>query len=184
MQIEILLNAKLQPMHRHEIEDTLDEIFQRRKIPAEITGGGTTQAKNGEIESCCLEIELQEKNFNTEIIDIIEFRLAPKGSKILIYQDKTNSERVLSIGKHEGLGLYFSNDLDQEIYEKYDINVAYEIINKLLEEKGAGRIESYWEGEKTAFYIYGENFDEIHEIIGSFLNEYPLCEKCKVVKIA
>ncbi len=185
MYITVTLNAKLQPMHRHEVEDAINEIFEQQNIKAEITGGGTMQEKNGEIKFCDLEIELDEKEFNEEIIDIIEFILAPKGSKITIYpENETDEPKVISFGKHEGLGLYLSNDLDDKIYEECDVNIVYREVDKLLEEKEAGRIESYWEGEETSFYLYGKSFEEMHKIILPFLEKYPLCEKCRIVKIA
>ncbi len=181
MYIIITLNAKLQPKHRHEIEVIINELFEKHNINAAVTGGGTMQAKNREIEFCDLEIELHEKTFNEKIITIIEAVLAPKGSKIIYGEEETDEKRVIEIGKHEGLGLYFNNNLNKSVYEACDVNVAYEEIDKPLKEKEAGCIASYWEGEETAFYLYGKSFDAMHTIITPFLDTYPLCEKCRIV---
>lgn len=187
MHIQVTLNAKLQPMHRHDLEDALNEIFETENIKAEITGGGTGQEKNGEIAYCDLEIGLKEPSEKPvkQIIGLLEKILAPKGSKITIFSEDKNAEpKITHFGKHEGLALYLSNNLDDKVYEECDVNVVYGEIQKLLEEGKEGRIESYWEGEETALYLYGNSFDSIHKTIKPFLNEYPLCKKCRVVKIA
>ena len=187
MYIQVTLNAKLQPMHRHDLEDALTEIFEKENIKAEITGGGTGQEKNGEIAYSDLEIALEEfsDEIIKQIINLLEKILAPKGSKVTIFsKDKNTESKVIKFGKHEGLGLYLSNDLDDNVYKECDVNVIYGEIQKLLEENNLGRIESYWEGQETALYLYGKSFDEIQNIIKPFLEEYPLCEKCRIVKIA
>ncbi|TPN82126.1 hypothetical protein FHK87_22120 [Aquimarina algicola] len=174
-------------MHRHDLEDALNEIFEKENIKAQITGGGTGQERNGEIAYCDLEVNLEEfsDELIKQIINLLEKILAPNGSKITIFsEDKNTDPKVVHFGKHEGLGLYLSNDLEDKVYEECDVNVVYDEIQKLLEEEKLGRIESYWEGEETALYLYGKSFDEIHKIIEPFLNEYPLCEKCRIVKIA
>ena len=187
MYIQITLNAKLQPMHRHDLEDALNEIFEQENIKAEITGGGTGQESNGEIAYCDLEIYLEEfsEEKTTQIIKILEKILAPNGSTLTIFSEDENTEpKIIPFGKHEGLGLYLNNSLDDNVYEECDVNVVYEEVQKLLEQDKLGRIESYWEGDETALYIYGKNFDEIKKTIKPFLDKYPLCEKCRIVQIA
>lgn len=51
MQLILHLNARFQPIHRFELEDALQEIFQENKA-GEITGGGTSLKENEEIDSC------------------------------------------------------------------------------------------------------------------------------------
>lgn len=187
MYIQVTLNAKLQPMHRHDLEDAINEIFEQENIKAEITGGGTEQETNGEIAYSDLEIDLEELSDDIikQIIDLLEKILAPNGSKITIFSEDENLEsKVIPFGKHEGLGLYLSNDLDNKVYKECDVNIIYDEIQKLLEEENSGRIESHWEGEETALYLYGKSFDEMHKVIKPFLDKYPLCEKSRVVKIA
>ncbi len=174
-------------MHRHDLEDALNEIFEKQNIKAEITGGGTGQEKNGEIAYCDLEMDLEDFSDESikQIINLLEKILAPNDSKITIFSENENVEpKVIHFGKHQGLGLYLSNDLDDKVYEECDVNIVYSEIQKLLEEKELGRIESYWEGEETASYLYGKSFDEMHKTIKPFLNKYPLCKKSRVVKIA
>ena len=187
--LTIHLNAKLQPMHRHDLEDAISEALEALGVKAEITGGGTAQEQNGEISSCDMELEVDTDNIDnsiTKIIGIMEAMLAPVGSKIIIYPEHENTEaKVIPFGVHQGLGLYLNGeDLAAEVYQNYDVNFIYEEIERLLTDAKKGHIASYWEGEETALYLYGESFEEMHNCIKPLLNTYPLCEKCRVVKIA
>ena len=185
--LTINLNAKLQPMHRHDLEDVLQETLEKLDFKAEAVGGGTSQEPNGEIASCDIELNISDdsdENIN-QIIRIMESMLAPVGSKIIIYPKDENSEvESIPFGTHEGLGLYLSNDLEDEVYKNGDVNYIYQEIERLLGDFKTGQVASYWEGEETSLYLYGESFDEMHDRIKPLLNEYPLCEKCRVVKIA
>ncbi len=120
------------------------------------------------------------------IIGVMESMLAPTGSKLIIHsEDEHLPTRTIDFGLHQGLGLYLNGkDLDKSIYENYDVNFVYEEIERLLGDFQTGHIASHWEGETTAFYLYGENFEEMHKRIKPLLDEYPLCQQCKVVKIA
>lgn len=186
--ITVHLNAKLQPRDRHDLEDVLLARLEKMKINAEISGGGTLQNAKGEIESCDIELVLSE--CTDESLDIImrsmKSMLAPIGSKLIVNLDETNSEvKTIPFGDHQGLGLYLNGkDLKPEIYEKYDPNFIYEEIERLLGDFMVGHIASYWEGEETAFYLYGKSFDDMYYRIKPLLDSYPLCQKCKVVRIA
>ena len=52
MELTLNLNSRLQPMHRHDLEDALQEILEKINL-GEVMGGGTLQnPQTGEIESC------------------------------------------------------------------------------------------------------------------------------------
>ena len=56
MDLTLNLNSRLQPMHRHDLEDALQEILEKINL-GEVMGGGTLQnPQTGEIESCDIEI--------------------------------------------------------------------------------------------------------------------------------
>ena len=59
MDLTLNLNSRLQPMHRHDLEDALQEILEKGKL-GEVTGGGTLQSPHGEIVSCDIEIHLND----------------------------------------------------------------------------------------------------------------------------
>ncbi len=186
--ITIHLNARLQPKHRHDIEDSLQEILNGLELKTKVTGGGTSQEPNGEIASCDIELNLTDASDDNieQIIGVIEAMLAPKGSYLSISQEGHDAEtKKVAFGIHQGLGLYLNGkDLDDEVYENCDVNHVYQEIERLLGDFKTGHIASYWEGEETSLYLYGESFEEMHNRIKPLLDEYPLCQKCRVVKIA
>ena len=180
-QIEVVLylNARLQPVHRDELYgNRIDELLQEFHMGF-VTGGGCLQDKSGEIKSCNIEIVLTDEKYIDKLQKIVELLGAPDGSYLDIEQ-----KRCIDIGKQEGLAVYLNGtDLDEEIYHSCDVNY---VIAKLEETvKSCGRLYSYWEGNKeTALYFYGNHFQEMQEKMQPFLEEYPLCKKCRVVRIA
>jgi len=73
----IKLNARLQPIHRHDLEDGLEASFNHFETEIELTGGGTLQAEDGEILSCDIELQLadpSEENLG-KVIRIMESML-------------------------------------------------------------------------------------------------------------
>lgn len=186
--LTINLNAKLQPMHRQDMEDAFQETLGELNIDVEITGGGTLQEANGEIASCDIELTISDdsdKNIK-KMIEVMESMLAPIGSKLIIHpKDENSQSKIIPFGVHQGLGLYLNGkDLDDDVYKNCDVNYVYAEIENLLGDFEVGHIASYWEGEETSFYLYGENFDEMHKLIKPLLDYYPLCQKCRVVRIA
>jgi hypothetical protein len=179
--ITITLNAKLQPMHRADLEDAFDEICQKHGIEAEVVGGGTLQEENGEVKECDIEIALKDLNEKTieTVKGLFESMLAPKGSYMSI-----EGQGKVSFGKHEGLGLYLNgSDLPEEIYKSCDSNFVYQECERLLE--GIATVDSHWQGPtETAIYMYGKNFKKIERAIKPLIESYPLCQKCRVVRIA
>jgi hypothetical protein len=176
------LNARIQPMHRGEFfEDPLGEELQRASI-GEVTGGGTMQNQNGEIASCDIEIELAKPNPQAadKIIEILERLGAPKGSKLKIEAEN----RDVPFGTTEGLAVYLNGtDLPDDVYETCDSNFVYSEFDRLL--GGEGRILSYWQGPtETAFYLYGNSFEQMKAKLSEFIATYPLCQKCRIEKIA
>lgn len=179
--ITITLNARLQPDHRAELEDALNQVLETLQI-GEVCGGGTLLADNGEVSECDIEIAAVDTSPETisQITDFLEVALAPKGSRIYF----GDGEQVINFGQHEGLALYLNGtELADEVYQECDINVVWEELENLLEDEGS--IHSYHEGDtETALYLYGNSYSTMHELIKPFLNSYPLCAKCRVEQIA
>lgn len=177
--VTITLNARLQPIHRGELEDALSQLLGAYKI-GEICGGGSMMAKNGEISECDIEIDATDTGPQAieHIVRFLERALAPKGSRIRI------GEKIIPFGKHEGLALYLNGtDLPDEVYENADINRVVSELSVLLGEEG--QMHSHFDGEtETAIYYYGSNFNTMHQLIKPFLKSYPLCQQCRVVQIA
>ncbi len=176
--LRLHLNAKYQPIHRFDLEDALEEILQREKMGI-VDGGGTLQLPTGEIESCDINIVINNTPNNMEkICHILNGIGIPKGSEIL------GENIAIKIGLQEGLGLYINGtELSKQVYKSCDINYVIEKLNELL--CGVGKMYSFWEGnQETALYFYGQSYSEMLKIITPFIEEYPLCEKCRIVRIA
>lgn len=179
MDITIELNMRFQPFHLYELEDVLDEIFEKTG-KGEVTGDGFAQKPGGEVSYCDIEIDLYDGT--PENIEWLKGLLnsmgVAKGSKLL-YDDKEEA-----LGSLEGAAYYLNGtELPQETYKNCDINYAIEHIDKLLE--GIGRLYSWYEGDKnTVLYYYGTSFEKITEIIKPFAESYPLFEKCEIIQIA
>ena len=184
--VTLNLNARFQPMHRHNLEDALEKILSGYQL-GYVDGGGTMQSVSGEIESCDIELMLKdnsEENLVT-LESIIEKLGVAKGSKLLLWNEA--DEDVLCerpVGNLEGMALYLNGtDLPVEIYQTCDINYVIEQTEALM--KGIGAMYSWWEGpQNTALYFYGENYEKMLTAIKNFTEEYPLCQKCVIKQIA
>ncbi len=178
MQWILKLNARFQPIHRFELEDALQEIFQREGM-GEVIGGGTVQNADGEIISCDIEFDLAEnvsKNIS-RLVELLNVIGIPKGSIL-------KGAEEIPIGTLEGLA-YYSNgtELSDEVYQNCDINYVIEQMEAMMQ--GIGRMYSYWEGAQwTGLYFYGKSFDQMKQKIEPFISSYPLCQKSRIEQIA
>ncbi|MBQ7774906.1 MAG: hypothetical protein IJ379_03210 [Lachnospiraceae bacterium] len=178
------LNARFQPVNRFDLEDALSAIFEKFEL-GEVGGGGTLCAANGEVEGCDIDLEIEKEKVENNIeraFDVLAGILnklgIPKGSKLVCGE----SER--EVGNLEGLAFYANGrELPKEVYATCDINFVIEQMDLCME--GVGRYYSYWEGPtETALYFYGSSFEEMQECIARFVQEYPLCQKSRIVQIA
>jgi hypothetical protein len=177
------LNARIMPLDRGErYEDPLIEALAENGI-GEVTGGGTMQSKNGEIEYCGIDIDLFDVPNGVPFVCEFLTRVgAPRGSK-LQYELEGKAVEV-PFGTAEGLAIYLNGtDLPDEVYRTCDVNEVYAEINRLLGDRGA--IQGHWQGPtETALYLYGESAEEMRRLISAYMAEYPLCQRARVVRIA
>ena len=180
--IVLNLNARFQPMHRGDLEDALDEILGQMEL-GEVCGGGTLMSPTKEIKSCDIELDIDDDDKTVEtLLDIIDKLGVPKGSK-LQFSDRSD-KNDMPIGRLEGLAVYLNGtELSAEVYQSCDINYAIEQMDGRL--SGIGRLYSWWEGpQETALYFYGESYEKMLDAVKGFIEEYPLCQKCRVEQIA
>lgn len=175
--ITLQLNAKLQPFHRGEFEDMIENVL-KQKNAGEVVGGGSLLMLNGEISCCDIEFSIIESQVDSFISFLNQIHLIPKGSKLFINDTERN------IGIAEGLGLYLNGtDLPKEVYQKSDINELIDQLDQVLD--GIGIRLSHWEGNsETALYYYGPSYEKMKENILSITQTHPLCEKCRIEQIA
>lgn len=177
------LNARVQPLDRVDLyEDPLQGALEANGW-AGVTGGGTMQHSNGEIDYCGIDLELMDLDKAIPFIcEFLESCGAPRGSKLIFEAD--GEEKEVPFGRLEGLGIYFNGtDLPDEVYQTCDINHVYDEINRLLGDRGA--ILGHWQGPReTALYLYGNSTAEMRQAIADFMAEYPLCQKARFEVIA
>jgi hypothetical protein len=177
------LNARIMPLGRGErYEDPLGEALERLGLGA-VTGGGTMQSKEGEIEYCGIDIDLFDVSKAIPFIcKFLTKRGDPKGSKLEYERDGKRVE--VPFGDAEGLAIYLNGtDLPEKVYKECDVNDVCGVINCLL--GNCGSIQGHWQGPtETALYLYGDSAHEMRDLIAGYLVEYPLCQRARVVKIA
>ncbi len=175
------INARLQPIHREDLfEDLLDERLNALQI-GYVTGGGTLTDEQGEIIHCNVEITMvnNSQGVMKKLRALLEALPLPKGSGL-----QNGEETLYELGHLEGLAIYLNGtDLPDEVYESCNINY---VISELENALGShGGMYSYWEGETdTALYFYGSSFAKMTERMRYFLEHYPLCEQCRLLRIA
>ncbi len=178
MKLTLHLNARFQPIDRFELEDALQEIFEKNNA-GEVTGGGTLLKENGEIESCDIEIDFCDDEKSLEWLEgLLNNIRIPKGSVI------QGVEPPIYVGTLEGLAIYLNGtDLPKEIYKSCDINYVIEQLEQAVD--SIGSMYSYRElDEFTALYFYGVSFSIMKEKMEHFVSSYPLCQKCRIEQIA
>lgn len=179
------LNARFQPMHRHDLEDALDVLLSKKQIGS-VDGGGTMMFPSGEIKSCDIDLELKDGSEETisELESIIDALGVPKGSKLLWSVSDDDEQMERPAGRLEGMALYMNGtELPKEVYETSDINYVIEQLESRMD--GIGRLYSWWEGpQNTALYFYGQSYEQMLAAVQDFIAEYPLCQKCVIERIA
>jgi hypothetical protein len=177
------LNARIMPIARGErFEDPLTKALQENGF-GEVTGGGTSQLKTGEIEYCGIDLDLSDAEKGAPFVckKLAELG-APKGSK-LCYEHEGKKVEV-PFGIAEGIAIYLNGtDLPDEVYQQSDVNVVVDTLDRLLGDRGA--VQGNWQGQtETALYLYGNSAQEMRELISGFMAEYPLCQRARIETIA
>lgn len=175
----LTLNARLQPEDRYEYyEKELTKFFKKGKL-GRIDGGGTMiSEENGPI-NCDIDIEYYVDKKVT-MIQLLQKLPAPVGSKLTFI----GFEEEYEIGDIEGMAVYLNGwELDKDVYETCDTNyVVNEIVNLIGDEFAF--FSSYRGNKETALYFYGTSFEQMKTVTAEFLATYPLCQKCRVERIA
>ena len=75
--ITLQMNAKLQPIHRADFEDMIENVL-KEKNAGEIVGGGSLLMPNGEISCCDIEFSIMDADaedikYNPISIELIEY---------------------------------------------------------------------------------------------------------------
>ena len=145
----VKLNARLRPMHRHEIEDALEAICAGQGWNVQVVGGGTAANEDtGEVHWCDIHLQLASEELVPKVLELIESALAPVGSTWHVDDGEPQP-----FGHAEGLAPYLNGtDLPGEVYEATTVGEVFDECNRLIE--GVGRVYSHWAGHtETALYL-------------------------------
>lgn len=181
------INAKIMPETRGELfEEPLAEAIKAAGL-GEVTGGGTLQAKTGEIVYCGVDVDIIDLDKAPAFIcEFLTQAGAPRGSELEF--EVGGAQQRMAFGNKEGLGLYLNGtDLPDEVYKTSDVNVVVEELSKAIEDERGGRgvMLGHWQGPtETALYFYGESAEKMKAAMAEFLASYPLCQKSRLVQIA
>ncbi len=178
--VVVTLNARLQPMHRHEsFDEPLDDWLRENNL-GEVCGGGTAFDPREGVQSCDIEVRLASTDDATlaRLTAQLHELSAPVGSKLFV------GEREIAIGASEGLALHLNGtDLSDEVYASGDPDELVDLLQAALE--GHGQIMSHWDGQReTSLFMYGRSYADMAAAIAPVVASYPTCEKARLEKIA
>jgi tetratricopeptide (TPR) repeat protein len=184
----IELNMRLRPETRTMRYDDGLDLMLRSKNLGYVNGGDTRRSPEGEIESCSIEIKLSDDSDETRqaILAAAEKLEATKGSRLKYRFTADTTETEYPIGKLEGFAVYLNGaDLPDEVYKNNSIREVVDKLCGLLSRNGT-LVFSHWNGPKeTALYFYGEGgIETMLAKAAPFLKAHPLCEKCRIVRLA
>ncbi len=182
----LTLNAKLQPAERAKIEDHIDELFKQQDEGCYVDGGGTLMAPDGGVQSCDIELALtrDDEQYWINTLRYCANNIAPKDSKLFLYDKDGELLKEAVVGKLEGLALYINGtDLPDEVYKTCDINHVVDETIRLMDD--VFYFFGHWRGPtETALYYYGTSFGAMYTAIRGFIDEYPLCAQCRIEQVA
>lgn len=174
------INARVMPIDRDRYDEPLMDAIDSSLC--EVTGGGTMQLRNGEINYCVVDIDIYDVEKAPPLIcKILTECGAPKGS-FLAYSHN-DKDIKLPFGENEGLAIYFNGtDLPAEVYASGDLNLVVAEFRKLLGKRG--EIQGHWNGStETAVYLYGPSIEEMKKLIEPLMSSHPLCQKARYEKL-
>lgn len=182
--IYLLINAKLQPYLRGDLEDNLASIFDEYGVEAEIIGGGTFLNDDNTISSCDISIAVDGAENFEKIIDLLTRLPFPKGSSYTVttYEDEDCEKPVegekIDIGNLDCLAV----ELDAEP-EAYEGDVLDDVIDAMLDVLDAILWSYDYKENNVILYFYGDSFSDMQKCLDGFENNFKLCKGMKVYKI-
>lgn len=184
----IFLNARLNTNDCNQLKDVCFRFIQQENKTMELTQADVVSNDLGEPTGCEFHFtvdNLDDQHINF-IIQIFTSTLAPKGSKISIFENSTNDCKQAFFGNQEGLAVYLNGtDLPNEVYKTHSALAVFKECDRILQAQNAGHVCSFWQGPtETALYMYGDNFTVLQESIEPFMTSYPLCQKSRIETIA
>ena len=166
--IIVQLNARLQPVHRGDLEDALAERV-RASIPSlSVIGGGTAVDKEGRVTGCGIELMVLKSSLETSLVELasaVNELGVPRGSLLV-----TPPKRTIKVGQAEGLAITFPRISSVDVEDARSLQHNEELDRALALVDGAlgarGRVWS-WQilDDEADLVIYGDDAEVMREII-------------------
>ena len=166
--IIIQLNARLQPMHRGDLEDAIQDRIGASIPGLAVIGGGTATDREGRITGCGIEMSLPKASLEqalTQLTSVLNDLGVPRGSLLV-----TPPKRAIKIGQSDGLAVTFPRIAavdfvdDRALRRNQDVDKAIDLLDTAL---GAeGRVWSWQildDGAELA--VYGADGERLREIV-------------------
>lgn len=173
------LNAKLHKIDLERLyEKPIDAALRRAKMGT-FEYSSIKMMENREVDFCSVQITSFVESISAEtILKIVQDIAMPKGSRLY------GEGEDVPCGTMEGYAIYIdSTNLPDEVYKTCKVNTVASSLAERM--KGCGTFYSYWEGPAyTALYFYGTSFEKMKQAAQPFVDQYPLCQQCKILQIA
>lgn len=168
--VVVTLNAKLRPDDQGELEDAFLAYCQESELPIEIIGGGSLVDEHGESIESIIEMSLTEAvrfadgidHLIEHIIGFFEATLAPKGSRLTVYESALGFES--SEFETGGLETSEIQSDDLSVEPQMQANLSQGIEDETgdaeLAEGTLGRTIYFGQQEGLAIYLNGKDLPQ------------------------
>ncbi|MDH6180026.1 hypothetical protein M2152_000208 [Microbacteriaceae bacterium SG_E_30_P1] len=168
----IQLNARLQPIHRGDLEDALIERVLPTIPKFRVAGGGTGVDKEGRVTGCGIEVVVPKPELEASLVELasaLNTLGVPRGSKLI-----TPPKRSIPVGMAEGISVSLPRIVTPERTDARQLHHS-EPLDHALDLLGAGlgaegRVWS-WQFLPTGaeLAIYGADSERLRELVTSHL---------------
>lgn len=170
--IIVQLNARLQPIHRGDLEDAITERLGAGIPSLTIVGGGSALDKDGRVTSCGMELMVLKSSLEqalTQLADVLVELGIPRGSLLV-----TPPKRKIKVGQAEGLAVTFPrirsvDSVDARgLQHNEDLDRAMELLKPAL--RSHGRVWS-WQilDDEADLVTYGDDSETLRDVIRATL---------------
>ena len=170
--IIVQLNARLQPIHRGDLEDAIRERVGASIPSLTVVGGGTAVDKEGRVTGCGIELMVAKASLEqalTELASALVELGVPRGSRLV-----TPPKRTIKAGQAEGLAITFPRitrvDFEdaRALQRNEELDRAMELLKPAL--RPHGRVWSWQILEDGAdVVIYGDDSELMRDAIRAAL---------------
>lgn len=164
--LNVHLNARLQPMHRLQFEDPLEDLLARSFPSTRITGGGTLMSVDRRILSCDIELTLGDPAH--DVMVGVARLLAAAGAPVGSFA-RFGTGDPLAFGDQEGLIVRLTPALQPEFLDN-DVPLSAEfegLMQRISTALGDAGIVRSWHmrDDDSEIFVYGPSASALRAVI-------------------